>query len=186
MNEIDEDLALSILFANTKRKKRDLDLLTIAKSTDFLVNLYGSQKIVAEKIGISNEMIRKFLLPLQFPKDIQKLIQDRYIDSIDVINEISSIKEKDIQISLFKELKDIPAKDVRDIVRILKKSNLTVYEAKKTILDQKVKHVHFFILDLKDDEYNVIIKKSNEQKIDPAIYVKNLVINGLKTNHKET
>jgi hypothetical protein len=186
MNEIDEDLALSILFANTKRKKRELDLLTIAKSTDFLVNLYGSQKVVAEKIGLSNEMIRKFLLPLAFPKDIQKIIQDRHIDSIDVINEISSIKEKDIQISLFKELKNIPAKDVRDIVRILKNSNLSVHEAKKTILNQRVKHIHFFMLDLNDDEYKVIIKKSKEQKIDPAIFVKNLLINGLKRNNKET
>ena len=72
MRELDEATALSILFSNTKRKKRDADLLTIAKSCDYLVKLYGSQKAVADKIGLSSEMVREFLTTLRLPSEVQQ------------------------------------------------------------------------------------------------------------------
>ena len=54
MTQMDETSVLSILFANTKRKKRDVDLLTLSKHCEYLVNLYnGSQTTVAEKLGLS-------------------------------------------------------------------------------------------------------------------------------------
>ena len=104
MNKLDEETALSILFANTKRKKRTTDLLTIAKNCDYLVKLYGSQKAVSEKVGLSSEMIREFLVVLKLPKQIQDLVSERKIDSIDIVREISALKESPKQIIASKAL----------------------------------------------------------------------------------
>lgn len=185
MNNLNENLALSIAFANTKRKKRELDLISIAEAFDYLVNLYGSLDIVANKIGISNEMVRKFLLPLNFTDEIKQLIQMRYIDSIDIISEISTIKDKEIQLSICRDLKNLTSKDVRDIIRKLKESNLSVEDTKNLILKHKNKNIHLFIIDFNDDEYKMIIKNSNFYNIDPAIYIKNIVKNELKNKFDE-
>lgn len=182
MTESEEDIALAILFANTKRKKRRVDLLTIAKSCEYLVKLYGSKEEVAKKIGISSSMIRQLLTPLKLSENIQLLIQNRDIDSIEIVNQIATIKDPNAQLSFVENLENVMSEDSRDIKRILKKSDLSTTEARKTIIDQKPKKVHFFIIDLDDDEYNSIIKKSYENGIEPATFVKRIVSNGLKRN----
>ena len=51
MKQLDEKTARGIVFGNTKRKKRTVDLWTIAEACEYLVGLYGSQKSVAQKVG---------------------------------------------------------------------------------------------------------------------------------------
>ena len=74
--KLDEESALAILFANTRRKKRKEDLITIARAFEYLVNLYGSKEAVAKRVGLSTEMIREFLTVLKLPREIQKLVTE--------------------------------------------------------------------------------------------------------------
>lgn len=184
MKELVEETALSILFANTKRKKRSVDLLTIAKSSEYLVKLYGSQKAVAEKIGLSTEMVREFLTVLKLPKEVQKLVSKREIDSIDVVREISVIKGLSKQIAAAEAFIDLLSKDVRDIKRLVKAANVSVEDAKKIILDAKPKGLHIFIMDFNDEIYQALTREAKILKIKPAELVKGIVTNWLKQKTK--
>lgn len=83
MQKLDEISALQIVFANIRRKKRKENLVNIAKAFEYLVKNYGSLKAVAEKVGISAEMIRQFLSVLKLPVEVQELFSKREIDSVD-------------------------------------------------------------------------------------------------------
>jgi len=180
MKQLDEETALGILFGNTKKKKRTADLLTLAKSCKFLVDKYGSRKIVAQKLGLSAEMIREILLPLQTPKEIQDLISERKIDSIDVVREIASLKLPSKQVEAGYALLKIPTKDVRDIKRLIKESGVTIDEAKEIILDLKPQGLHIFIIDFDDKTYEVIRTQAKKLGFSPAILVKGLIQSWLR------
>ena len=174
-NRLDEETALSIIFANTKRKKRSVDILTIAKSFEYLVRLYGSQEAVAKKVGLSTEMVREFLLALKLPKEVQRLISTRKIDSIDTVREISIIKDPAKQVEAAKALANSPSKDVRDIKRLVKAANVSVEDAKKIVSNAKPKGLHIFIVDFDDETYQAIIKHAKAMKLKPAELVRDIV-----------
>ncbi len=180
MKNLDEDTALSVLFSNTKRKKRNDDLLSIAKAFDYLVELYGSQQAVAKKIGLSSEMIRQFLNVLKLPKEIQKIVSERKIDSVDIVKEIAAIKNPQKQISAANTIINSSSKDARDIKRLIKAFNLSVEDAKKTVMEAKPKGVHFFIMDFDDKTYKLILRHSKKMKIQPPELVREIVMEWLK------
>jgi hypothetical protein len=180
MRKLNEETALAIVFANTKRKKRPDDLITIANAFDYLVRLYGSQKVVAEKVGLSTEMLREFLTPLKLPEEIQKLVSDRRVDSIDIIREISALKEPSKQIAATEAFINSLSKDVRDIKRLVKDANVSVKDAKKVVLEAKPKGLHIFVMDFDDEMYRTIIKQARVLKIKPAELVKRIVKDWLK------
>jgi len=179
MKVLDEETALAILFSNTKRKKRDADLLTIAKSCDYLVSLYGSQKAVADKIGLSSEMVREFLTTLRLPIEVQKLIAEKKIDRVDVVREISVLKSSSKQIAIAEALANVPSKDVRDIKRLVR-SGLPIEDATKLVLDSRPKGLNVFVMDMDDTTYQVLLKKARTLKITPAELARNIIIEWLQ------
>lgn len=185
MKKLDEETALSILFANSKRIKRKTDLLTIAKNCDYLVKLYGSQKAVAQKVGLSSEMIREFLVVLKLPKQIQDLVSDRKIDSIDIVKEISALKEPTIQIAASKVFTNSLTKDVRDIKRLMKDANVSVKDAKKAILDAKPEELHIFVIDFDNEMYQAIIENAKASGIKPTELVRGIVMDWLKQKREK-
>jgi len=181
MTEMNEETALSILFANTKRKKRYVDLITVAQSCKYLADLYGSKEAVAEKVGLSTEMIRELMLPLELPREIQKLISSREIDSIDKVKEISALKDVSRQIVAANEFINASTKDVRDMKRLMKKAGLPAEKAKEIILEAKPKDLHIFVMDFDEDTYRLLLEHAKKKKIEPAELVRNIVSNWLKS-----
>lgn len=184
MEELDEETALAIVFANTKRKKRDLDLITIAKAFDFLVKLYRSRKAVAEMVGISTEMIREFLIALDLPLEVQKLLSERKIDSVDMISKISALKKPSIQIAVANAIVGLQPEDMRDITRQIKTANISPEEAKKIILNAKPKGMHIFIIDFDDQMYKKIKIEAENLNIRPAELVREIVRDWLEQKEK--
>jgi hypothetical protein len=175
LTQLDEDTALAILFGNTKRKKREIDLLTLAKNCDYLVRKYGSRSKVAERLSLSTEMIREFLIPLSLPKEVQQLILERKIDSMDVVKEVASLKSREKQVEAGILFTKLPSKDVRDIVRVSKEGRVTVQEATNTLLEFKEKNMHVFIIDLDDATYSDVKTQADKIGISPAILLKGLI-----------
>ncbi len=181
MKGIDETKALSVLFANTRRKKRKADLVTIAECCQYLAELYGSPGKVAEKVGLSNEMVREFLLVLKLPKEVLEMIRKRRIDSIDSVKVISSIKSQKMQITAAREMVDLKSKDVRDVVRVSKVSGKSIAEAKRTILNTDSQGTHIFVMDFDDETYSAIQELSRKAGKKAADFVSDLVKEKIKT-----
>lgn len=185
MKNLNENTALAIIFANTKRKNRNVDLLTMAKCFEYLVKLYGSQKAVAKKVGLSTEMIREFLIVLKLPIKIQKLISERRLNSIDVVREISIIKYPSKQIAAAHAFINSLSKDVRDIKRLVINAELPIEDAKKTVLDAKPKGLHIFVVDFDDETYQAITRETKTLKIKPAELIRRIVTDWLKQKTKK-
>ncbi len=185
MKMLDEDTALAIVFANTKRKKRKENLLTIAKTFEYLVNLYGSQKAVSVKVGLSTEMIRQFLAVLKLPQEVQRMFSNRQIDSVDAAKELLALGYPTKQVVAAKVLANSLSEDVRDIKRVIKDTDLPVEEAKKIVLNAKPKGLHIFVMDFEDEMYRAIIKYARTLKIKPAELVKSIVADWLTQKAKK-
>lgn len=185
MKELDEATALSILFSNTRRKKRNVDLLTIAKSCEYLVGLYGSQRAVADRIGISAEMIREFLTTLKLPASVQELVSSRRIDSIDIVRELSALSDSSKQSAAAEALVHTPSKDVRDIRRLIRGTEVSIEDAIKVVSVAKPKGLHIFLLDFDDETYKAIMKQSTLANTKPAELLRSIVTDWLKQVPKE-
>ncbi|MCJ7667450.1 MAG: hypothetical protein MUP04_04055, partial [Anaerolineae bacterium] len=156
MKKLDEESALAIVFANTRRKKRTADLITVAKSFEYLVKLYRSRKAVAEKVGLSTEMVREFLKVLSLPDQVKKMVSSREIDGLDVALEISMLEDAEKQIAAAKTIAGLPSKDVRDIRRLAEHADLPIEESKRMVLESKPKGLHIFVMDFDDETYDAL------------------------------
>lgn len=185
MSYLDEDTALSILFANTRRIKRNVDLITVAESCEYLVELYGSQKAVAEKVGLSSEMIREFRKLLTLPKEVKEFISNRQIDRLDVAYRISMLEDPARQITAARAIANLPSsKDVRDILRLAENADLSIEESKKMILESKPKGLHIFIVDFDDETYSALIEEAKALEVETAELVKGIVTDWLQRRRK--
>jgi hypothetical protein len=180
--KLDENTALAIIFSNIRRKKRNEDIITIAESFKYLEDLYGSKNAVADKVGLSAEMVRQFLTALKLPKEVQKLIRERKIDSVDKVKEIYSLKEESKQIKAAKELASSKTKDFRDIKRLAKVGDFSINEAMEILSKTKPKGMHFFIMDFDDETYDSLLKNAKAVNSTPAELVKEIVTEWLKNN----
>lgn len=185
MRKLDEDTALAIIFANTKRKKRTENLLTIAETIEYLVDLYGSQKDVSEKVGLSNEMIREFRKILALPSEVQDMIRKRKIDRIDVAYRISMLNGPEKQIKAAKLISELPSDDVRDIKRLISIGGLSTEESKKKVLESKLKGFHVFFLDFDEYQYREILTHAKKEKQDPAEFIKRIIGDWLDKKSQE-
>jgi len=61
MDQLDEETALAIVFANTRRRpeNRAENLITVAQAFKYLVNLYDSVAAAAKRADLSPEMVRE-------------------------------------------------------------------------------------------------------------------------------
>lgn len=184
MKQLDEETALAIIYSNTRRKpeSRKEDILTIAHCFNYLIKLYGSRKAVSEKTDLSEEMIRQFLTALKLPKDIQDMIADRKIDSVDAIRNLAALKDTKKQFETATIYVNSQSQDARDIKRLVKKGKLEAKEAKKIIEKAKPKGFHVFVMDFSDNTYKDIVKSSKSLKVKPAELVRKIVVEWLDKN----
>lgn len=185
MKCLDEDTALSIIFANTRRKKRSVDLITLAETFEYVIGLYGSQKAVARKVGLHPEMIREFRRVLKLPGQVKELILSRQIDRLDVAYRISMLEDPAKQIAAAKAIANLPSsKDVRDILRLAENADLSIEESKKMILESKPKGLHIFIVDFDDETYSALIEEAKALEVETAELVKGIVTDWLQRRRK--
>ncbi len=178
---MDEEHALAIIFANTKRRKRLVDLITIAEAFDSLRKIYPSQEVIAEKTDLSREMVREFLQLLTLPDDVKELIRSRQIDSIDTAYRLATIKNEDTLRNVLSKLSNVQTHDFRDVVRSMDEKNLSVDRAKEIVLSKKPRGIHFFVIDFTDKDYRKLTSISKKTNSSPADLIKKVVEDWLNT-----
>ena len=173
---MDEESALAIIFANTKRRKRVVDLLTIAECFAFLKNIYRTQKAIAEKTDLSREMVREFLVILDLPEYVKELIRSRKIDSIDTAYRLSKIKDEETLRNVVEKLTGLQTHDFRDIVSSMREiSGLSIDTAKEIVLKTKPRNIHFFIIDFTEEDYKKLVTIAKRMDGSPAELIKKVV-----------
>ncbi len=173
---MDEESALAIIFANTKRHKRTVDLLTVAECFYFLRNIYGTQEAVAEKTDLSREMVREFLQILNLPEYVKKLIKSRKVDSIDTAYRLSKIKDEQTLRTVINKLLSLQTHDLRDVISTAKENaGLSIDAAKEAVLKSKQRNLHVFVLDFSEENYKKLVAVAKNKNNTPAELVKRIV-----------
>lgn len=176
LENLDEESALAIIFANTKRQKRVVDLITLANCFTFLRNKYGNQRKVAEITDLSREMVREFIQLLTLPPYVQNLIKTRKIDKIDTAYRLTKIKDETVLKEIVEKIPNLSAHDVRDIIMTMKENaNTSVNSATNNVLKSKPKNIHVFIIDFSEENYKKILQIAKDKGVSPADLIKNIV-----------
>lgn len=175
--KIDEETALAVLFANLKGKKKK-DYITTAKCCRYLRKQYGSLKKVADKVGISSEIIREFDSLLDLPKEVQQLISKRLI-KLDTGYRISMrIEGAEKQTEIAKAVLDLGAFDARNVIEYARKNpKLSAEECKRRVLKSKTvtEKLHVFILPFPEETFQKLKATSKELKMAPENLVRKIV-----------
>lgn len=182
MTALDETTALAIVFANTKRQKRTVDIVTVAKALEHLVKLYGSQKEVARKVGLSSEMVREFRKVLALPPKVLDMVRSREIDRIDLAYRISKITGPVEQLAAAEQAMGLSTDDVRAAERVVSKQGGSFTDAKDRVTKSKLRDLHVFVIELDDREQKAILKEARKKRTQPAELVKQIVLDWLKAN----
>lgn len=111
---MNEEKVIARLILSTKRKKRDFDLVQICSDIKWLLNQGMSLSGVAGILGISVGMLGQFLKVDELVKELRNLVQNRDIDSVTLVQNLSKFSEED-QKNIAKALinEEISSIDVR-------------------------------------------------------------------------
>ena len=180
MSKLDESGALAIVFANTRRSRRTVDLVTIAEACKTLVELYGSQKKVAERVDLHPEMIREFRQILKLIPRVRKMVERREIDRLDVAYQLAKIDHPKRQLQAAKEMRGLGTKDSRTLQGLITGGKLTPAKAKKLLLESKLRGLHLLVLDFEDDEFEQIAARARDLATAPAQLAKDVVLRWVK------
>ena len=180
MSRLDESGALAILFANTKRKRRTVDLVTIAEACETLVELYGSQKKVAKMVDLHPEMIREFRQILKLVPRVREMVERRDIDRLDVAYQLAKVDDPKRQLQAAKLMMGLATKDSRTLQALIAGGKSTPAKAKKLLLESKLRGLHLLVLDFEDDEFEQIVARARDLRTEPAQLAKDVVLRWLK------
>ena len=180
---MDKESALTTIFANTKRRKRTKDLLTIAENFQYLLSVYGTQEAVAQNTGLSREMVREFLQILTLPDYVKDQIKIRKIDTIDAAYRLSTVKDERTLRTIFDNLSSLQTHDLRDVISTTEETRLSVDEAKQAVLEAKPKNLHVFVIDFDEEKYRKLTDIAKRHNCSPADLIKTVMDEWL--DHKE-
>jgi hypothetical protein len=113
--EIDD--ALAALIASTRRKNRKLNPLEVAEKIQIAKDGIGSLPKVAERIGLSYEMLRQIFSVRKCSEQVKELVREGKLESYDILHRISKLPIPN-QITVAKAViaGELNSEDVRAIV----------------------------------------------------------------------
>jgi len=168
VTEFNEEELLASLYLNLKGpKKKHGNWMDIAEDCKKLKEYYGSAKKVADRIGVSYELIRALLTLLTLPEEVQTLIRDDKI-LFDVGQRIARIKGKERQIEVAKTIARLPAHDARDILQYAKKypeAQLGDFKTRVTQGKDSIEKVHIALVPLREDIYETLKMEGQQKKL---------------------
>lgn len=113
--------ALAALIVSTKRKNRRLNPLQVAEKIQVARDGIGSLAQVAERIGLSYEMLRQIFSVQRCSEGVKKLVREGKLDSYDILyrlSKLSALEQLVVARAVIKE--ELNSEDVRAIVTFKK------------------------------------------------------------------
>jgi DNA-directed RNA polymerase subunit L len=166
----------------TKRKKKDINELEVAKEIAFLYEMYNSLDKVAKLVKLSPEMVRQIKSLITLEDEVKKLYMDGVLKGYDIGYRISKLQGKD-QIMLTKYIIDenLSSKDVRAIVKYkIANSKIPIEEVVTKVIQSKDKKIYVSYLGIEEDTFNRLLRKIKNRD---AIKTLKFIFNGV-VSHK--
>lgn len=177
-SNINEEKLIASLYKNFRGKKRKIDnWMTIAETVNELGKFYGSRKILASHLGVSNELIRETLKLLELPEEVQNIVRAGKLKH-EVAWRIESVDGKKNQIKIAKMVVGLPTHDARIAVRLFRNNpdiNIVEYIEKVKKLKNDYS-ISLIIVPLKKIDYSYLQKESIKYKTTPSKLLSDIII----------
>jgi hypothetical protein len=111
--------ALGKVIANTKRVRRKLSLVELAQWIETARRGLGGLRAVAERVGLSEEMLRQFATVNSLSPKVKKLVAERKIDRVDVAHRLSKLDPAEqYQVARLVAAGELDSDDVRAVITL--------------------------------------------------------------------
>ena len=115
------DMALAVLIGNTRRTHRPNDLVEVARWLEIARRELGGLHQVAERVGVSEQMLRDFTAVDKLPSAVRKLLKERAIDSVDIACRLARLPTShQLEVAKAVACRRLDGNDVRDVVSLRK------------------------------------------------------------------
>lgn len=138
--------AIAALIKGTKSRKRPFSLVILCDYLKEAIECYGSVSAVAERISLSESMLKRFLTIDKLSSEMRLLVESREIDSIDSVAEISGLDEnRQNELGKCFAVSKLSTEDVRNFVRISRKfSYMTTEDILRIVEDARTQKVYSY------------------------------------------
>ncbi len=188
MTNQSEEKVLAALYLSLKgpKKKRE-DWISIAKKCKKLAKMYGSYKEVAEKLGVSYQLVRSIMSLLQLPREVQRLVKEGKIlyDAAQRINTVKGKKKKQIEVA--RAIAGLTSHEQREIIQYAKKyPNSSLANYKKRLAAPAVEHekIHVAIIPLRQKMFGLLQRESTQKKISLESVILDIIDEWMKRREK--
>jgi len=179
LKKLNENKLIAVLYANLRGKgQKQNNWIEIAEISKSLTEFYGSYKTLANKLGISEELIRETLKLLDLPNELKKLVSDGKIKH-EVAWRIASINDKKNQIKIANSIIGLNTHDARDLVRIFKnnpKLNIEDYLERLKKSKNNIQSINLIILPIKELDYKTIKKEAIKNNLTVEKFILDVII----------
>lgn len=176
MNNEDKVFAKLIFKFEGKRRKLG-SLITIAKQCAELAKKYGSQKEVAQKLGVTYEHVRELLKLLELDSRVQKLVEERKIP-YDAAWRLAEIKNKERQKEVANAIINLDTHSGREVVRYSRYNpGKSAQEYVDRLLKSKTtkKEVKLLIIPMDKNKYQSLKIVADREKLSVADLVLKII-----------
>lgn len=185
MKTMDEDELLASLYLNLKgSKKKRINWIEIAHQCKQLRNLYGSTRITAEKLGVSDELVRAILTLLTLPEEVQQYIKNNQI-LFDAAQRMARIKNKETQIKVADAIIGLKSHDQRQVIQYAKGyPHASLDDFIERLVDSKdiIEKLILLILPLQEDTYTILKKMGEKEKKSPEKLILRIIDQWIERN----
>ena len=167
------DLFIQFLINTGKmRSRRTLSLVGVAKLIRELYDAYGGEEEFLKEFNQKKSYVRRYLKAEKLVSYVRKLVEDRVIDKIGVVNEISKFKPEDqgLVANAYLSFRKLTVREMRNIRDWRKYNNKSIRECIEEFYEGR-DGINFGILNL-DSESK--IEEGMEEKL-KCIFGKGLV-----------
>jgi hypothetical protein len=182
-----ENSLLATLYVNLRGdKKKKEDWISIARKCKKLATKYRFRVDLAEKLGVSSELIRALMSLLDLPEEVQHLIKEGKI-LFDAAQRINTIETKKKQIEVARAIAGLTSHEQREIIQYAKKypnSDLLDYK-KRVVTPVNTEKIHVAIIPLREKTFKALQKEVVKNKTSLEKFILNVIEKWIEKRSKQ-
>lgn len=188
MKGFNEEELIATLYANFNGKRKKInDWIYIAEKVQQLSKFYGSYQELANKLGVSNELIRETLKLLELPEEVKQLVKEDKLKH-EVAWRITGVKSKQDQIKIAKAVIGLDTHQARTLVRLFRNNpsiDLTASSERFKKSKQTIEKINLAIIPIKHSDYYDLKIEASKHGLNTEKYISEVIIpSWLKKNKK--
>ena len=186
--KVTEEQQLAELFLDLKGKRRKrLDWIAIAQRCKALADRYRSVHDLAEKLGVSDHLVRSIMSLLNLPRDVQKMVREGKI-LYDAAYRLNTLTTPAKQVQVAKVIGGLPSHVQREIIQYAKShpdADLLDYQKRLVITPAAKERIHLIVVPVETSEFAQLrrLSERNRKSIQDIVLeaVREFVVSSGKT-----